>query len=118
MAQKESRLLNVRKTASSQKGKQSTNHASLTGLLTGGGEMGERIRSKDWSKTPLGPLEQWPQSLLTLVATSIRSRFPIVIWWNRYHYTMLYNDDYISFLGKTKHPGWLGRSGKDCWHEI
>ena len=80
--------------------------------------MGERIRSFEWSTTPLGPVEQWPQSLLTLVAVSLRSRFPIVIWWGRHHYTMLYNDAYIPFLGKTKHPGWLGRSGRDCWREI
>ncbi len=80
--------------------------------------MGERIRSFEWSTTPLGPVEQWPQSLLTLVAISLRSRFPIVIWWDRHHYTMLYNDAYIPFLGKTKHPGWLGRSGRDCWREI
>ena len=118
MVQKESRPLNARKAASSQKGKAQTNHASLVGFLAGGGEMGEHIRAKDWSETPLGLLEEWPQSLLTLVATSIRSRFPIVMWWDRHHYTMLYNDAYIPFLGKTKHPGWLGRSGKDCWHEI
>ncbi len=102
----------------SQAGETGNRHASPAGFLAGGGEMGERIRSKDWSTTPLGPVEEWPQSLLTLVATSIRSRFPIVIWWDRHHYTMLYNDAYISFLGKTKHPGWLGRSGKDCWQEI
>lgn len=87
-------------------------------LFVGGGEMGERIRSFDWSATPLGLVEQWPQSLLTLVAISIRSRFPIVIWWDRVHYTTFYNDAYIPVLGKTKHPGWLGRSGKDCWREI
>lgn len=89
-----------------------------TDFLVGGGEMGERIRIFDWSTTPLGAIEKWPQSLLALVATSIRSRFPIVIWWNRDHYTTFYNDAYIPFLGKTKHPGWLGRSGKDCWKEI
>ena len=87
-------------------------------FLSGGGEMGERIRAFDWSTTPLGSIEQWPQSLLMVVATSIRSRFPIVIWWNSEHYTMLYNDAYIPFLGKTKHPRWLGRSGKECWQEI
>ena len=80
--------------------------------------MGERIRAFDWASTPPGPVEKWPPSLLTLVATSLRSRFPIVIWWGHEHYTMFYNDAYIPFLGKTKHPGWLGRSGRDCWKEI
>jgi signal transduction histidine kinase len=31
---------------------------------------------------------------------------------------MFYNDGYIPILGVTKHPGWLGRSGKECWKEI
>jgi hypothetical protein len=31
--------------------------------LRGGGEMGELIRSTDWSKTLLGSVEGWPQSL-------------------------------------------------------
>jgi hypothetical protein len=29
--------------------------ADLLAFLAGGGEMGERIRAFDWSKTPLGP---------------------------------------------------------------
>ena len=30
--------------------------SSARDWLIGGGEMGQLIRSKDWSKTPLGPL--------------------------------------------------------------
>jgi hypothetical protein len=33
--------------------------------LLGGGEMGARIRAKDWSATPLGSPETWPQSVKT-----------------------------------------------------
>ena len=29
--------------------------------LSGGGEMGQLIRSMDWSATALGPLQGWPQ---------------------------------------------------------
>ena len=29
-------------------------------FLPGGGEMGKLIRSKDWSKTPLGSPDTWP----------------------------------------------------------
>jgi PAS domain S-box-containing protein len=86
--------------------------------LAQGGEMGLRMQALDWSQTPVGRMEQWPPALATLVATSLYSRFPIVIWWDRNYYTTFYNDAYIPFLGKTKHPGWLGRSGKECWHEI
>jgi signal transduction histidine kinase/DNA-binding response OmpR family regulator len=86
--------------------------------LAGGGEMGERMRAFDWSTTAVGPVAGWPQSLKTAVSICIGSRYPIVIWWGNPAYTMFYNDAYISFLGVTKHPGWLGRSGRECWHEI
>ena len=33
----------------------------------GGGEMGALIRAFDWSRTPLGPIANWPQSLRTAV---------------------------------------------------
>jgi hypothetical protein len=36
--------------------------------LVDGGEMGKVIRSIDWGKTPLGPIELWPQSLRTAVS--------------------------------------------------
>lgn len=35
--------------------------------LQAGGEMGARVRSFEWSKTPLGPIEAWPISLRTTV---------------------------------------------------
>ena len=104
--------------SSSQKNTQTTLLSSPVDFLTGYGEMGMRIHALDWSSTPVGRIEQWPRSLTTLVTTSLRSRFPIVIWWDRQHYTMFYNDDYIPFLGKTKHPGCLGRSGQECWKEL
>jgi PAS domain S-box-containing protein len=33
-------------------------------------------------------------------------------------FTVLYNDAYISFLGATKHPRYLGQPGRECWAEI
>ncbi len=87
-------------------------------FLSGGGEMGERMRAFDWSSSPVGPVAQWPQSLKTAVSICISSRYPIVIWWGNPEYTMFYNDGYIPILGVTKHPGWLGRSGQECWKEI
>ena len=37
-------------------------------FLAGGGEMGERTRAFDWSGTPLGPIDRWPQSLRTALS--------------------------------------------------
>ena len=87
-------------------------------FLSGGGEMGARMREFEWNTSPVGPAPDWPQSLKTAVSICIGSRYPIVIWWGRPEYTMFYNDGYIPVLGVTKHPGWLGRSGRDCWKEI
>ena len=66
----------------------------------------------------MGRPETWPASLATIVATSLRSQFPIVLWWGNEHYTTFYYDDCIPVLWKTKYPGWLDRSFKDCWQEI
>jgi hypothetical protein len=44
-----------------------------TDFLAGGGEMGALMRIHDWSTTPLGQIEAWPQSLKTMVAFILRS---------------------------------------------
>lgn len=105
---------------SSTSGKQTTSNSETPALsfLNGGGEMGARMRAFDWSSSPVGPAANWPQSLKTAVSICIGSRYPIVIWWGYPEYTMFYNDGYIPILGVTKHPGWLGRSGRECWKEI
>ncbi|MFW6357532.1 MAG: PAS domain-containing protein, partial [bacterium] len=79
-----------------------------------GGRMGELIRSNDWSKTPIGPIEQWPQTLLTNLATILESPIPQFICWGR-ELTMVYNDAYIELLGDN-HPA-LGKSLLEVWHE-
>jgi hypothetical protein len=45
--------------------------------LAGGGDMGVRMRTFDWSATPLGAVARWPQSLQTAVSICLASRFPI-----------------------------------------
>lgn len=84
--------------------------------LSGGGTMGELIRSLDWSKTSLGAVGAWPQSLKTSVSICINSRFPVLIWWGP-DLVKIYNDAYIQLIG-TKHPGALGSSGRVVWPEI
>jgi PAS domain S-box-containing protein len=87
-----------------------------TDFLAGGGEMGERIRSKDWSQTPLGPAEQWPQSLKTIVRIMLTSRQPIWIGWGP-DLIKLYNDPYKAIVGG-KHPEALGQPAAVVWREI
>lgn len=87
-----------------------------TGFLTGGGEMGELTRSFDWSATPLGPPESWPQSLKITVRLVLNSRHPMLIWWGP-ELIQFYNDAYAATLGPERHPGALGARGRDCWAE-
>ena len=49
-------------------------------FLAGGGEMGERMRALDWSKTALGPVERWPQSLRSAVSILLPSKAQIVLF--------------------------------------
>ncbi|MEO6887425.1 MAG: ATP-binding protein [Ktedonobacteraceae bacterium] len=85
--------------------------------LAGGGEMGRLMRLKDWASSPLGPADQWPQSLRTAVSICLASRFPIIVFWGQ-ELRQFYNDAYRPILGKTKHPQALGQRAEDCWPEI
>jgi PAS domain S-box-containing protein len=85
-------------------------------FLAGGGEMGERIRSKDWAQTPLGPIETWPQSLRTIVRIMLTSQQPIWIGWGP-ELIKLYNDPYKAIVGG-KHPQALGQPASVVWRDI
>ncbi len=87
-------------------------------FLSGGGEMGELMRNFDWSKTPVGPIDSWPQSLKTLLSLLLNSKFPMFLWWGS-DLTCFYNDAYRPSLGENgKHPTLLGSPGKEAWSEI
>ncbi len=92
---------------------QATTHT----LPTGGGELGELIRTKDWAQTILGPPDQWPQSLRTILSMLLHARFPMFLWWGP-DLIQFYNDAYRPSLGRTgKHLTALGQRGADCWPE-
>jgi PAS domain S-box-containing protein len=90
-------------------------------FLTADGEMGKLIRSIDWSQTPIGDPDQWPQSLRASVSIMLNNPFGMFIAWGN-EFTLLYNDAYRSVLGTTKHPDALGNSVcysfKEIWHII
>ena len=85
-------------------------------VFAGGGETAALLRKLDWSKTPLGPVEQWPQSLKTAVSICLNSRFAIVVWWGA-ELVYLYNDAYRPLIG-AKHPWALGRPMREVLPEI
>ncbi|HVN19515.1 MAG TPA: PAS domain S-box protein [Dongiaceae bacterium] len=81
------------------------------------GEMAALMRSIDWSKTPVGPAETWPQSLKTALSILLTQKTPVFIFWGPEH-VQFYNDAYRPILGTSKHPSAMGQCGRDCWKEI
>jgi signal transduction histidine kinase/CheY-like chemotaxis protein len=94
----------------------SSDRADPAAVLAGGGEMGERMRAFDWSRTPLGPVSGWPQTLRTCVRIILTSRQPMFVWWGD-ALTNLYNDAYKAIVGG-KHPEALGQPASVVWREI
>ena len=88
-----------------------------TNKLIGAGEMADRTRAFDWSKTSIGPVEAWSEILLGTVNTLLNSRHPMFLWWGK-DLVQFYNDAYRPSLGEGKHPKALGQNGAECWPEI
>ena len=82
-------------------------------FLSGDGEMATLLRATDWSDSPLGPYEQWPQSLRTTVSLCLASNFPINIIWGPEH-IQIYNDGYRIVCGEA-HPQALGEPYTKTW---
>jgi PAS domain S-box-containing protein len=83
---------------------------------TGSPGIAKHVHRFDWSKTPLGPMERWPQSLRIAAGICLNSRFPMFIWWGP-QLIYLYNEAHFPILG-ARHPSALGRSARDVWSEV
>ena len=75
------------------------------------------MRSIDWSRTVVGPVSAWPQSLRTALSILLETGFPMYIAWGP-EYTQFYNDGYRPILGSTKHPAAMGASTRETFAEI
>ncbi|HVZ43600.1 MAG TPA: ATP-binding protein, partial [Ramlibacter sp.] len=90
--------------------------SSIHNFMAGGGEMGARMRAHDWAGTPLGAIEQWPQSLRSAVSIMLPSKAQICMFWGP-ELTFLYNDAYRPVLG-SKHPAAMGLPISHVWSEL
>ena len=90
--------------------------ATAADWLVGGGEMGALIRAFDWGRTPLGPVEHWPQSLRSAVSICLPSKAQIILCWGP-DLIALYNDGYRPVFG-AKHPHVLGLPVREAWREV
>jgi hypothetical protein len=81
-------------------------------FLTGGGEMGARMRAFDWESTPLGPPVRWPTPLQVVVRILLASPQPLALWWGG-GTTLLYNDACRDLIGGP--PPDIGAPVPDSW---
>jgi PAS domain S-box-containing protein len=96
---------------------ESAPHMHGPAFLAGGGEMGALTRAFDWTRTPLGAPETWPQSLKVAVRLLLTTQHPMFIWWGP-ELIQFYNDAYRQTMGPERHPSALGQPGRECWEEI
>ena len=82
----------------------------------GGGATGAAIRTRDWSGSPLGPVQTWSTTLRATLNVVLASAFPAFIVWGPERVT-LYNDAYAGIL-HDKHPAAIGLPFRDVWPEI
>ncbi|WVR09484.1 hypothetical protein IAU60_006552 [Kwoniella sp. DSM 27419] len=75
----------------------------------------ELFDETDWSKTPLGAKETWPQSLTTIVDLVYSYPIPASVWWGP-ELTFIYNDAYARSIDK--HPDTYGASGPVAYVEV
>jgi PAS domain S-box-containing protein len=85
-------------------------------FLAGGGELGLLIRSFDWSSTPMGPPDQWPQSLKTSLSICLNTSVVSALYWGP-EFRVIYNDAYAPALAE-RHPSALGQPLCVVWREI
>jgi PAS domain S-box-containing protein len=85
-------------------------------FLTNDSVMSGLVRKFDWSRTPLGAIAGWPQSLRTSVNIVLNSPVPVVMLWGK-DGCMIYNDAYAVFAG-ARHPQLLGSKVVEGWPEV
>ena len=78
--------------------------------------MARLFRQHDWSGSPLGSSDEWPQSLRSVVQLMLGSAFPMFVAWGP-KLAMVYNAGYADLIG-IKHPAALGQPFYEVWQEI
>lgn len=86
-------------------------------IVAGPSQMGRRFTAYDWSASPLGPTESWPDGLRSAVAICLTTSFPTYLVWGD-DMISIYNDAYGELIGSTKHARALGAPARDVWPEL
>jgi len=86
------------------------------GFMAGTGGIARMMRDRDWSATPLGEPEGWPQSLKTVIRIMLTSRYAMWMAWGP-ELTFFCNDAYLPTVG-IKRDWVLGSRSDKVWEEI
>ncbi len=78
--------------------------------------MARLMRAHDWTASPLGAPDSWPQALRVALRILLTSRFEMWLGWGP-DIAFFYNDAYRPTLG-AKHPRSLGMPTQALWPEI
>ena len=89
---------------------------ALSDIFPGDSAMAREMRTHDWTATPLGAPEGWPDGLKIPLRMLLTSRFEMWLGWGP-DLCFFYNDAYIPTLG-LKHPAMLGRPFREVWAEV
>ena len=73
------------------------------------------IRELDWSRTALGPIHSWSDSLLSSVNMILVAPIPMQLFWGP-EYICIYNDAIVPAFS-TKHPASMGQPASEVWAE-
>jgi PAS domain S-box-containing protein len=85
-------------------------------FLVGGGEMGERLRAYDWTRTQLGPAREWSVGLKIAVRMILASPQPMCVLWGAAN-TLLFNDACRAVLGD-RHASMFARPAPAVWSDF
>jgi PAS domain S-box-containing protein len=80
-----------------------------------GSTMGAQIQAYDWSGSPLGPIETWPEALCITLGNMLHSAFATYLAWGADLITF-YNDAALTLRGQR--PEALGQPLPQAWAEI
>ncbi len=78
--------------------------------------MGALMRAIDWSRTPIGPVESWSDTLCKTARLILANPLQMFLWWGP-QFCQIYNDASWPALG-VKHPRSMGQPAHECWSEI
>ncbi len=84
-------------------------------LFPGDDEISHLLRSTDWARTPLGPMETWSSVLIGYIRLILAMPTPAIIFWGP-DQTQLYNAGYATIMGP-RHPAYFGGTYRESWPE-